>query len=420
MKKLATLIIILFTSYAALATEPDKTKVEGPPHQDVVKIFTPVLHSDSSIVLVNLIESYKIITVKSPSLTNRADSIKVLASLYSMVSPKLSNAIEQQQQIKALSTANRIDTLATITYAYGAVNSRLSAALNQEAGFRDVDNINNLKLLSAAFGSANENFSDAIHQRDSIRLIEVARVESLRQHLKYLDLDSLKHELKTNQYEALKLALYTEIAARYLNYDTISNRKVRLNYQNEAISYTMLALHKYSRFNDTVGLRTCFDNLAKVYFAQKKYSQAKWFILQSNTISRIKKDTLNVIASLITLSSIKCDIKDYTLAKKDLNDALLLSIKKREPKAESAVLKNFALLYSRLKNYPKEALILKQRDSLEEKIHKDEETLAVAKVAAKDSLQVKKIDSLQGKKKVFTSATRKLYKSNSPRKIASL
>jgi tetratricopeptide (TPR) repeat protein len=159
-----------------------------------------------------------------------------------------------------------------------------------------------------------------------------------------------------------------------------------------------------------------FDNLAKVYYSQKKFTQAKWFILQSNTLSRAKADTSNIISSLLTLSTIKSDIKDYNLALRDLNEALQLSINIHSPKTESQVLKNYAMLYHRLKDFPKEAQVLKKRDSLEERMRKTEE----AQLAAQNALQKKKLDSLQSKKKVYSSNIRKLYKNSSGRKIASL
>ncbi|CAF1546581.1 unnamed protein product, partial [Didymodactylos carnosus] len=99
----------------------------------------------------------------------------------------------------------------------------------------------------------------------------------------------------------------------------------------------MLALHVYSGMNDSLGQRTCYNNLSKIYRSQHNYSQAKWFILQSNTISRLKHDVPNIIASLIELSAIKSDIKDYTLAMGDLNEALKIAVKNKDPRNESAV-----------------------------------------------------------------------------------
>jgi len=258
-------------------------------------------------------------------------------------------------------------------------------------------------------------------REDSIKsVIYRTNKDSVKQHLATMSLDSLKQQLKLPAADLFKGQIYNEIATRYLAYDTISNRMTRVSYQSKALNYTMLALHQYSHFNDTIGLRISFDHLVKVYMSQRKYSQAKWFILQSNSLSRAKNDPANIIASLITLSTIKSELKDYTLAMGDLNEALQIAQANHYQKTESEVLKNFALLYSRLKNYPKEEAVLKKRDSLEESIRKDEEAKLTASLAQKDSIEKKKADSVQIKKKVFTSNTRKLYKGNSTRKVASL
>ena len=223
------------------------------------------------------------------------------------------------------------------------------------------------------------------------------------------DLDSLKQELKLAASDTIKALIYTRIAAIYLNYDTISSKKKQLIYQNKAITYTLLAIQKYAADNDSTALRKCFDNLAKVYYAQKKYSQAKWFILQSNTLSRARNDIPNIISSLLTLSLVKRDIKDYSLAMGDLNEALQLSITNHSPKAELDVLKNYASLYHQLKNYPKEAAVLKKLDSLDKSILKNEKAQFIAKLAIQDTRKKKKPGSVQNKKKVNSSNLPKIY-----------
>src|SRR6187402_2543586 len=151
--------------------------------------------------------------------------------------------------------------------------------------------------------------------------------DSTQQYSATTPLDSLKQIVKITESDSLKAGVYAQIAAQYLKYDTISSKKAKANYQNEAVNYTMLALHGYSKYNDTLGMRTCFNNLAKVYRSQRKFSQAKWFILQSNTISRTLNDSPNIITSLLELANIKMDIKDYSLAMRDLNEALQLTTK---------------------------------------------------------------------------------------------
>jgi len=252
--------------------------------------------------------------------------------------------------------------------------------------------------------SAQINNSDSLKQQIKRNYqVNLARLLGLN------DLDSLKQELKLAASDTIKALIYTRIAAIYLNYDTISSKKKQLIYQNKAISYTLLAIQKYAADNDSTALRKCFDNLAKVYYAQKKYSQAKWFILQSNTLSRARNDIPNIISSLLTLSLVKRDIKDYSLAMGDLNEALQLSITNHSPKAELEVLKNYASLYHQLKNYPKEAAVLKKLDSLDKNILKNEKAQFIAKLAIQDTRKKKKPGSVQNKKKVNSSNLSKIY-----------
>ncbi len=235
-------------------------------------------------------------------------------------------------------------------------------------------------------------------------------IDSLQQPIYANRLDSLKQVLKDNQYDSLKADIYKQIAAQYLKYDTIVSKKAKTAYQNEALNYTMLALHSYSKYNDTLGMRTCFDYLTKVYHAQKKFSQAKWFILQSNTISRKLNDKPNIIISLLELAAIKMDIKDNSLAMRDLNEALQLSVDNHYPSIEAKVQESYAMLYHRTKNYAKEAIALKRRDFLNDSITRAEQALL-----AKANTQ----DTVQGKKKLLTSQ-KVVMKAASSKRMASL
>ncbi|MGZ3764355.1 MAG: hypothetical protein ACXVB0_02750 [Mucilaginibacter sp.] len=241
------------------------------------------------------------------------------------------------------------------------------------------------------------------------------KTDSLKQaiQLKTENIDSLKKQLRFAVNDTLKGPLYTRIALQYLKYDTISDKKTRLEYQSAVISNTMSALHFYSKYSDTIGLRTCFDNLAKVYHSQRKYIQAKWFILQSNTLSRQKNDKPNIISSLIELSSIKADIKDYSLAMRDLNEALIISSKNHYPQQESDVQLHYALLYNVMKNYAKASIALKRHTAIEDSIKRDEEAKLMAKLNTRDSLQ-------QVKKKLYTIDNRRYYRTNFSRKVALL
>ena len=224
--------------------------------------------------------------------------------------------------------------------------------------------------------------------------------------------DSLKQELSQTPNDSLKAGIYAQLAAQYLNYDTISNKKTKLFYQNEALNYTMQALHCYSKYDDTTGLRLSFNNLSKIYRSQRKFSQAKWFILQSNTLSRIKNDVPNVIASLTELAGIKMEIKDYSLAMGDLNEALKLAVAHHYSRAESAIQESYALLYSHLKDYTKEAIAMKRHNFIDDSISKAQQAQLIAKLNAQDSVQ--------GKKKLSTVSYKRAYKANSSKRIVSI
>ena len=243
---------------------------------------------------------------------------------------------------------------------------------------------------------------------DSLTLTEQEQAKQ-----KISKVDSLKQELDVTIDDSLKATLYTQIASAYLKFDTITDKKIRRIRQNEAIGSTMSAIHFYSRYNDSTGLQASFDALAKIYHAQHKYPQAKWFILQANSLARAKNDNPNVIATLIELSSIKTDIKDYTLAMRDLNEALIISSKNHYPKQESQVQLHYALLYNVMRNYSKATIALNRHNAIDDSIRRDEEAKILAKLAAKDSV-------LTAKKKLYTISARKVLKTSSTKRIALL
>jgi len=230
-------------------------------------------------------------------------------------------------------------------------------------------------------------------------------------------LDSLKTKLQNTTIDSLKGNVYQQIAAEYLKYDTIKHRGVKLYYQNEALNYTMLALHNYSYYTDTLGMRTCFDYLAKVYRSQRKYSQAKWFMLQSNKISRDRKDTYNIITSLVELSAIKMDNADYKLAMRDLNEALALSTKSELVELEALVQKNYAFLYNRMDEPEKGDIAAKRAEELYEKIKKDSGLNSMALQPTPSLVKTKK--AVASKKKGVV-VIKKVNKLNLTKRLASL
>ena len=137
---------------------------------------------------------------------------------------------------------------------------------------------------------------------------------------------------------------------------------------NQALAHIDNALHIYSRYRDTTGIRQSFDNLAFVYHLQKKHSQEKWYILQSNTLSRTICDTPGIINSLIKLAAVKRDIKDYSLAVQDLNEAAYLSQQIKDPDHHLITLQNLAEVYTKSGDLKNEAIVLNRIDHFKDSI----------------------------------------------------
>lgn len=68
-----------------------------------------------------------------------------------------------------------------------------------------------------------------------------------------------------------------------------------------------------------------FSDLAQVYIQMRRLSEAKWYFLQSNQISREENDDKHTISNLVGLASVKVDIGDIASARADINEALDLA-----------------------------------------------------------------------------------------------
>jgi hypothetical protein len=94
------------------------------------------------------------------------------------------------------------------------------------------------------------------------------------------------------------------------------------------------------RFRQYEDASYSFNELAKIYVQLNKLSEAKWFFLQSNNLSRQQNNDRLTIANLMELATVKATIGDFALAQQDLDEARdlatahnwqddVLSVKKR-------------------------------------------------------------------------------------------
>jgi hypothetical protein len=71
-----------------------------------------------------------------------------------------------------------------------------------------------------------------------------------------------------------------------------------------------------------------FSDLADIYLRQNRFSEAKWYLLQSNAIARNTDNNRHLIDNLVTLANIKSVIGETALALVDLQEAHDIAVTK--------------------------------------------------------------------------------------------
>jgi hypothetical protein len=64
-----------------------------------------------------------------------------------------------------------------------------------------------------------------------------------------------------------------------------------------------------------------FSDLAQIYIRQNRFSEAKWYLLQSVSLSRQQNDHKHTVSNLIELAMVKANMGDYVQAQQDLTEA---------------------------------------------------------------------------------------------------
>jgi hypothetical protein len=142
----------------------------------------------------------------------------------------------------------------------------------------------------------------------------------------------LKFKKKIVRPEPIQMA--TNHAISRLPVVNISEKKVSITaYKMDRSEYSFLAAEdavmkaaKHNmRFRVYGDASYNFSELARLYIQQNRFAEAKWFLLQSNIISRQQNDDRHVIANLIDLATIKSGLGDYDQAQQDLTEARMLA-----------------------------------------------------------------------------------------------
>jgi tetratricopeptide (TPR) repeat protein len=201
--------------------------------------------------------------------------------------------------------------------------------------------------------------------------------------------NELQKQLDTAQNVCVKLDLYTLIAADLIQFDQPKTHEITYAQAGKAVDYVLKAIHINSQDGDYYAVRNNFDVLSQAYFIQKKYTQAKWFNLQSNNISRDLRDVPRIIYSLQQMAVIKSVIKDYKLAHQDLDEAMILAKNTYNLILQIEIERGMAALYDREGNV-KQAIATQKHYSMLAANLKKAQTPSWVLAAQKAQAKVKK------------------------------
>ena len=108
-----------------------------------------------------------------------------------------------------------------------------------------------------------------------------------------------------------------------------------------------------------------FSELAHLYVQENRLSEAKWYLLQSNNISRQENDDKHTITNLIELATIKNTLGEVTLAQDDLTEAHDLATSKGFSEYIETI--DLAMQYIKQNKLPKQRPVLIYADGAQNK-----------------------------------------------------
>lgn len=140
--------------------------------------------------------------------------------------------------------------------------------------------------------------------------------------------EDLKEALTFNKLimeEALVSNNNRNLGESYLNLASIWSAQKKYKEAEAIIINKALPLFSY-KIHDKIGAMRCYDQLAEIFHNQKRFSEAKWFYIQSNMVARKINNSPGIVNSLVSLAHVKMSIGDHQLALTDFREAEQLSI----------------------------------------------------------------------------------------------
>jgi tetratricopeptide (TPR) repeat protein len=148
----------------------------------------------------------------------------------------------------------------------------------------------------------------------------------------------------------LNLKKTAPAAKAYL--DIASMKFMQEKYKESEYYILKKAFPLFQRTGNKVGRMNCFQSLADMYFHQHRYSEAKWFYIQSKIMAAKLFDNQAMINSLAGLGKVKNALGDYADALQDYKKAEELALKNNYLVKLVEINADLGEMYSQLGDYP--------------------------------------------------------------------
>jgi hypothetical protein len=127
-----------------------------------------------------------------------------------------------------------------------------------------------------------------------------------------------------------QMPAFTIVPKASLPADAIFNQELE---ESDLMAYfkeqSMIKEAKHNmRFRVYVDASYNFSDLANLYVGQNRFSEAKWYLLQSNAIARNTDNSKHLVDNLLILANIKSVIGETGLALADLQEARDIAVAK--------------------------------------------------------------------------------------------
>lgn len=123
---------------------------------------------------------------------------------------------------------------------------------------------------------------------------------------------------EANYTSATSISAATKIHIPKVVVFTLNHRAYSLDI---AEAFLLKEAKHHMRFRQYSIASTDFNTLAKLYIVAKRFSEAKWFLLQSNAIAKRESNDKLTIINLLDLATIKAAMGELALARTDLKEA---------------------------------------------------------------------------------------------------